>query len=453
MKVLVTGATGFIGNAVLLKLKEAGHRIVVLTRDPATAPVRVPVHCEFFKWDSSLLQPPKEAFDGVDAVVHLAGENIVGRWTASRKEEIKRSRVLSTHHLVEAFKQLDKKPGVFICASGIGIYGDRQAVELDDSASIGDGFLSELCQAWEAEAMKAEAVGVRTVPLRIGVVLGREGGAFKMMSPAFRLGLGGPLGGGEQWMSWIHVRDLARIVTHVLDQPSLSGPLNAVASQPVQNRTLAKTFGRVLCRPAFLPAPAFALKLLLGEASEVVLGSLKVLPHKLEAFGFEFEFPELEKALGDLCQEITHEFRCEMWLPQPREKVFNFFSDSTNLERITPPHLSFQVVRQNTETIREGTRINYRLKLHRVPFGWQSFITDWRPPQRFSDFQVVGPYWMWYHTHEFIEQDGGTLVVDHATYRVPFWVFGEILAAYWIRKDLEKIFLYRHDRMRDLLKD
>ncbi|QPJ61121.1 MAG: TIGR01777 family protein [Candidatus Nitronauta litoralis] len=452
MNILVTGATGFIGREVLLHLAKAGHKITVLTRDPKTAPVKVPVNCRFFQWDSSLLQPPEEAFEGIDGVVHLAGENIIGRWTKSRKTEIKRSRVLSTHHLVEAFKKLEKKPEVFICASGIGIYGDRQAVELDDTASVGDGFLSELCQAWEEEALKAETLGIRTVPFRIGVVLGRRGGAFKMMSPPFRLGLGGRIADGEQWMSWIHVTDLARMVVHVLDQKTVSGPVNAVSSQPIQNGKFSKLLGKVLKRPAFIPVPRFVVKLVLGEASSVVLGSLKVLPRKIEQSGFQFNFPDPESALGDLCQEVTQEFRMEMWVPWSQEKVFNFFSDAGNLERITPPHLSFNVLRHSTPEMTEGTRINYRLKLHGFPICWQSLITDWRPPERFSDFQVVGPYWMWYHTHEFVEKDGGTLIIDRATYRVPFWVFGDVLGAGFIKKDLEKIFLYRREIIAEMMK-
>ncbi len=452
MNILVTGATGFIGREVLLKLASAGHEITILTRDEKTAPVKVPVHCRIFRWDSSLLQPPKEAFDGIDAVVHLAGENIVGRWTQTRKTEIKRSRVLSTHHLVEAFRQLDKKPEVFICASGIGIYGDRQAVELDDSASPGDGFLSELCQSWESEALKAETLGIRTVALRIGVVLGRRGGAFKLMSPSFRLGLGGRIGNGEQWMSWIHVNDLARMVLHLLEQKSVTGPVNAVSSQPIQNRTFSKLLGKVLRRPALLPAPRFLIKLLLGETAEIMLGSLKVLPKKIEQSGFEFEFPDPETALSDLCQEVTQEFRMEMWVPKTPQQAFDFFADAENLERIHPPDISFQIVRMSTSTMGEGTRGDYRLKIRGIPIRWQSLITDWRPPHRFSDFQVIGPYWMWYHTHEFMEKDGGTLIIDRAVYRIPFWVFGDVLGAGWIKNDLEKIFLYRRERVAEMMK-
>lgn len=453
MKVLVTGATGFIGREVLLALREAGHRTVVLTRDPERAPVRLPVHSEVFAWDPALLHPPREAFDGVEAVVHLAGESIVGRWTESRKSEILRSRVLSTHHLVETIQQLETKPRVLVSASGIGFYGNRQAVELDEAASPGDGFLAGVCRKWEEEAQRAEALGVRTVRLRIGVVLGRDGGALRMMLPAFRLGLGGPVGGGEQWLSWIHVRDLARLFVYAVEQDKLSGPVNAVAPQPVTQRDFAKTLGRVLRRPAVLHPPAFLLKMILGEAASVILHSLKVLPKKAGACGFEFGFPDLEAALRDIAYQVALEFRTEMWLPHSKEKVFGFFSDAANLEAITPPHLHFRIVYQNAPRIEQGTRINYRLKLHGVPFGWQSLITDWQPCDRFSDFQVMGPYWMWYHTHEFEDWDGGTLVRDRALYRLPFWVFGEVLGGPWVRRDLEKIFRYRQERLKEMLRE
>ncbi len=450
MKILVTGATGFIGKCLLPVLKEAGHEIVVLTRDVERAVTRLPVLCRIVAWDPAILESPAEALEGIDAVVHLAGENIATRWTDSKKKELERSRILPLHHLIQAFKNINTKPKVLISMSGVGLYGHHRSRELDESTSPGEGFLSELCRRWESEALEAQALGIRTVVLRTGVVLGADGGAMQYLLPLFRMGLGGKCGNGKQWMSWIHARDLARMILHVMETDSLQGPVNAVSPEPVTNSSFTNDFGKAVHRPVWFAVPRVVLKFLMGESAAVVLDSAKVSSKKITDSGFKFQHSSINAALQNLCDVRTHELVMEQWVPQPIETIFKFYCEAKNLETLTPPHLNFEVTAQSTPEIGEGTRINYRLSLHEVPFRWQSVIMDWHPPHRFSDIQVVGPYWLWHHTHDFIEQDGGTLIRDRAIYRLPFWTPGDVLGHPWVRKDLENIFQYRWNKTREL---
>lgn len=448
MKILVTGATGFIGRQVILHLRDRGHEIVVLTRDSHNAPVRLPIACPIFSWQVADQSPPHEAFAGVDAVVHLAGENIINRWTSSRKKKIIKSRVESTRQLVATMQGLSLKPKIFVCASAIGYYGDRGDESLDESAEPGQGFLPDLCRQWEEAARPAEESGIRVVSLRIGVVLGHDGGALQPMLPPFRMGFGGKVGSGKPWMSWIHVHDLAGLILHAIETDSLKGPVNAVAPHPVTNEEFTQTLAAVLKRPHFLPLPGFVLKILMGEASQVVLTSQKVTARK--AAGYEFEFPELKAALEDICAREDHVLLMEQWVPRPIDEVFAFFSDARNLELLTPPHLRFKVLGFSTDSLQAGTRLDYKLQLHGIPFRWQSKIGDWNPVTHFSDTQMRGPYKKWHHTHNFIEQDGGTLIRDHALYRLPFGVPGDTVAYFFVKKDLEKIFGYRFAKAREM---
>ncbi len=450
MKILITGATGFIGRQVVLHLRERGHDIVALSRDLKTAPVRMPIACPLFEWRGADGPPPGEAFEGVDAVVHLAGENIINRWTSSRKKEIVQSRAESARQLVAVMQSLERKPKVFVCASAIGFYGDRGDESLPESAEPGEGFLADLCLQWEQAARQAESNGIRTVSLRIGVALGQDGGALQPMLPPFRMGLGGKIGSGKQWMSWIHVHDIAGLIEHVIKTDSVQGPVNAVSPEPVTNAEFTRTLAGVLKRPHLFTVPGWVLKLLLGETAEVVLGSQRVVPQKAKESGYAFKFPGLKAALQDICDRKDHMLLMEQWVPEPIDKVFAFFSDAKNLERLTPPHLHFKVLGLSTEQLQEGTRIDYKLQLHGIPFRWQSLIHDWQPVTGFSDSQTRGPYKKWNHTHIFIEQDGGTLIRDRAQYRIPFGVPGDVVAYPFVKKDLEKIFRFRYDKVREL---
>ena len=298
MKVLVTGATGFIGRALCQRLRDAGHGVVALSRDPAAAQRRLPELDQAFPWSLLTSEPPSEAFAGVEAVVHLAGERIHGRWTSAKKRAILDTRVLGTRNLVAGIGRLENRPAVLVSTSAIGWYGDRGDDPLTEEEPAGHDFLAGVCQQWETEATRAEDVGVRVVRLRNGFVLGRGGGFLAPQLPLYRLGLGGPLGSGRQWWSWIHVADITRLIIALLEQP-IAGAVNATAPEPVHQREFAATLGRVLRRPAFLPAPRLALRLVLGEFSREVLTSRRVLPHRAQELGFRFDFPELEPAIRD----------------------------------------------------------------------------------------------------------------------------------------------------------
>jgi uncharacterized protein (TIGR01777 family) len=283
-------------------LHQAGHTVRALSRDSVAAKQRVPHLKEVFPWNPLQELPPLQAFEGCDAVINLAGESIAGRWTAPKKQLIRDSRVLGTKNLVNAFAQLSSRPKVLISASAIGYYGDRGEETLTEDAAPGSDFLAQVCRDWENEALKAESLGMRVVRLRIGLVLGRGGGTLQALLPLFRVGLGGPLGSGRQWWSWIHRDDLCRLIVQILANESISGPVNATAPQPVRQKEFAQVLGRVLRRPAFLPTPAFALKIALGEFADGILASQRVLPRRAQEMGYRFQFEELEGALREILQ-------------------------------------------------------------------------------------------------------------------------------------------------------
>jgi uncharacterized protein (TIGR01777 family) len=302
MNILITGATGFVGRRLCEMLHQAGHTVRALSRDSVAAKQRVPHLKEVFPWNPLQELPPLRAFEGCDAVINLAGESIAGRWTAPKKQLIRDSRVLGTKNLVNALAQLSSRLKVLISASAIGYYGDRGEETLTEDAAPGSDFLAQVCRDWENEALKAESLGMRVVRLRIGLVLGRGGGTLQALLPLFCVGLGGPLGSGRQWWSWIHRDDLCRLIVQILANENVSGPINATAPQPVRQKEFAQVLGRVLRRPAFLPTPAFALKIALGEFADGILASQRALPRRAQEMGYRFQFEELEGALREILQ-------------------------------------------------------------------------------------------------------------------------------------------------------
>ena len=293
MRYLISGGTGFIGRALCVDLLRAGQQAVVLTRCAAAAQQKLPLGAEAVE--------DLAALDGADAVVNLAGESVVGgRWSAARKQALLDSRISTTVRLLRWIEGLRQRPQVLVSASAIGYYGPCGDRELDEGACAGKDFSARLCSAWEAEALKARALGLRVCLLRIGIVLGCDGGALSSLLPQFRLGLGGRMGDGRQWMSWVHRADLVALIRHLAEDPAAAGVYNGTAPQPVTNADFSRTLGRVLSRPAFLPTPGFVLRLLFGEMADLLLTGQKVLPKRALAEGFEFHHPELEGALREV---------------------------------------------------------------------------------------------------------------------------------------------------------
>lgn len=293
MRALVTGATGFIGRQLVTKLD----RPVVLTRDPARAKSVLGDGVVPFAWDPSAGPPPAEAFKGVDTVFHLAGENVgEGRWTKKRKAAIRESRIAGTRNLVAAIKSLAERPRVLVSASAVGFYGDRGDEVLDEKSPPGADFLADVCVAWETEAKVAAALGLRVVTPRLGVVLGPGGALSKMLTP-FKMGVGGRLGSGNQWMPWIHRDDVVGLMMFAATTPDASGPINAVSPAAVTNREFTKALGAALGRWTIFPMPGFMLRLVVGEFATVLLSSQRVTPQVATHLNYRYQHPDLADAL------------------------------------------------------------------------------------------------------------------------------------------------------------
>lgn len=292
MNITLTGVTGFIGRHLVERLRAADHQLTILSRRarPGTNP-------RYFAWDAMREEPPAESLAGADAVIHLAGEPVAQRWTAEAKQRIRSSRIDGTRHLVQALSTISRRPPTLISASAIGIYVSRADEMLTEESSPGSGFLSDVTADWEKQAILAQSLGVRVVLLRIGIVLGKDGGALgKMMTP-FKLGVGGRLGSGKQWVSWIHVDDVVGLILFALEHPTLNGAINLTSPNPVTNAEFTRELAAALHRPAIFPVPKLALKLVFGELANEMFASARILPQRALDAGYRFAHPGLRDAL------------------------------------------------------------------------------------------------------------------------------------------------------------
>ena len=295
MRVTVTGATGRIGTRLVGALRKRGDDVTVLSRNPDKA--RASLQVEAHAWQPESEPAPAAALAGRDGVVHLAGEDVAQRWSDDAKRRLRSSRELGTRNLVTGLREADPRPGVLVSSSAVGFYGPRGDEPVTEDAAPGTDFLAQLCVAWEREASAAEELGLRVVRVRTGIVLDKDGGALAKMLPFFRLGVGGPVAGGRQYMPWIHIDDLVGIYLAALDGDSWSGAINGAAPAPATNKEFSKALGRALHRPAFAPVPSVAIRALYGEMAQIVVNGQRAVPQRAQALGFSFAHSELDEAL------------------------------------------------------------------------------------------------------------------------------------------------------------
>jgi hypothetical protein len=475
MRVLVTGATGFIGRALVPVLQREGHQVLAWVRSETAARGRLGAEVELVNAAAGVAALT-EALERSDAVVNLAGEPIMGgRWTAARRQVLRSSRIGVTHEIVQALAAARQRPRVLVSGSAVGYYGDRGNDVLTEDSPPGEDFLAQLCQGWEAAARQARGHGLRVVLLRTGVVLGRDGGALASMLPPFKLGVGGPVGHGRQFLPWIHLHDLVGIIAQALVDDRFEGAINGVAPAPVTSRDFGRALGSALHRPAILPTPALALRAIFGEAAAVLLGSQRVDPAALRRLQYSFAFPALDAALADVlggpsvevrglsgtldahgseagqrylnARRPVYELRTETLVEAPVEKTFLFFSQAQNLGMLTPSAMRFSIAGP-VPAIDENTTIEYRLRVGRLPITWRTRIVGWRPGAGFVDFQERGPYRSWWHEHAFRQRGTSTLMEDRVCYAPPFGVLGRLANRLFIVPTLRRIFQYRADVIR-----
>lgn len=470
MKIFLTGGTGFVGSALVLRLLRDRHSVSVWTRRPDIAPALLGGDVAVIdanRGENAL----REAMDGTDAVINLAGETVVSRWSGERKRKLRASRIDTTRELVRAMKACSRTPRVLVSASAIGFYGSSIEKNFDERDPPASDFLATLCRDWEKEAMNASELAIRVCVLRLGIVLGAGGGALASMIPVFSIGAGGRLGSGRQWMSWIHIDDLVEIIARALDDPAYSGPVNAVAPAPVTNREFTRELATLLGRPAIFPVPSLALRTLYGEGAQALIASQRVNNQGLRKLAFSYQHPTLRGAL----QAATHHdptvaisssdddapdtsylrdrgsaylLTQETPIERPRAEVFPFFSKAENLGVLTPPDMEFRILTPSPIAMEAGREIDYRIRLGVIPMIWKTVIERWEPGAGFVDAQHRGPYRAWYHEHEFREDGSNTLMVDRVWYTPPFGILGRIAHRLFIASMLRRIFEYRATRVR-----
>ena len=444
MKILMTGATGNVGNYVGRRLVELGHEVIVVTRSKDKALSYLEFPAEIVEHDFSLQPLPENKFQGAEAIVHLMGETIDGRWTDKKKDLILKSRELGSQHLVQ---HLPASVKVIVSASAQGIYADNKDQEITEKSKLGTDFLADVCKKWEAP-FQGLPKSVRAVQLRIGLVLDPQSGVLRKMIPLFQRGLGGTLGTGKQYMSWISIEDLTEVFAQALTDDKYHGPVNCSTNDPVTNSQWTKLLGKALGAMPSPPVPSFALRIAIGEMAGVVLASIKMTPEKLKENHFKFKHAKLKDYFAEKLepyQDGRYFYAVKQFVPREINSVFKFFAEAANLEQITPPFLNFHVTGMSTKTIHEGTLIDYKLNLKGLPLKWKTLIKEWNPPHSFIDTQLSGPYQLWHHTHRFEKLGNGTLLSDEVRYKLPLGFLGQVMASTFVQKDVEQIFKFRRE--------
>lgn len=442
--ILMTGATGFVGNELGQKLVRLGHKIKVVTRNEKKAKQQLAFPAEIIVCDLNRADLPKAAFDDVGCVIHLAGEPIDGRWTEEKKTAILESRVNSSKHLLA---NLSSEVTTVISASAQGIYGDQGDRELDENGTPGFGFLADVCKEWEKPFNDlSTSSSARVVVLRLGLVISQHGGAIKKMLPLFQKNIGATLGTGTQWVSWIHLEDLCQIFINAISNRNYRGVINAGSDRPVRNSEFTKKMCQHLKVFQAPRVPEFAMMMAFGEMAEILLTSTKMIPKKLKGNDFKFKYPDLDAAFAEEFKDIQSGQSCfttQQYLPYPIEKVFDFFAEAKNLEEITPKTLNFKIRSMSTEKIQQNTLIQYDLKIHGLRAKWLTKIESWKPPFEFVDTQLKGPYTKWHHIHSFEKMGDGTLISDRIIYKIPMGFLGRLIVGALVQGDIETIFSYR----------
>jgi len=456
-KVGVTGASGFIGRALVAALAERGDSVRAFVRNPASLEC-FPREVDTRRLDLAYgkIADIATAIAGLDALIHLTGETVAGRWSEEKKKKIHDSREVTTRNLVTAMWECQERPPVLLSSSACGYYGSREDEPLTESSVPGTDFLAHVCIDWEREAQVAEEFGTRVVRLRQGLVLGRGGGALEAMLRPFRFGAGGPLGSGRQWWPWIHLEDAVALFLFALDREDLSGAVNSVAPDPATNGRFAQALGYAMRRPSLMPAPALALRLALGEFADSLTGSQLVLPAVADDAGFIWKHPQLDRALLDLIDPSSgrppglQHFEVAERVNAPLSKVFAFFSDAGNLTSLTPPRLRLHLLTPLPIEMQRGAVIEYNMNVKGFPVRWKTLITKWKPEEAFEDIAVRGPYRAWRHRHEFALEGKEVSVRDSVDYALG-WAPLSNVALPMVRRDLQTIFDYRRMQLRQLL--
>jgi uncharacterized protein (TIGR01777 family) len=473
MKVLLTGATGFVGRALVLRLRRDGHDVSAWVRSPVAARARLGGEVALVDAGSGT-EALSAAVAASDAVVNLAGEAILPRrWSKQRKRDLVESRVGVTDRIARALARAPVRPRVFVSASAVGFYGDRGDEVLTEAAPPGTGFLADLCRDWEAAAERAAAHGVRVVTLRTGVVLGLDGGIFDRLAPLYRAGLGGRLGDGRQFLPWIHLHDLVELVATALADARYSGPINATAPEPERQRDFSRALALALGAREGPAVPRLVLHAALGEAKSALVDGQRVHPARARELGFRWAAPELAPALADLegLEDVTlealrpgplgvseptsyverrpprHLLRAVARLGAPQDEVFAFFSRPENLGAMTPSRMGFRIL-GDVGPMQAGTRIDYRIRLGFFPLRWRTTIERFRATTLFVDSQERGPYRSWWHEHHFRSDGDHTVMEDRVHYALPFGWLGGLVHRLFVARTLRSIFRFRAHAVR-----
>lgn len=471
--VVLTGATGFVGRFLVLRLLARGYQVTALVRsvDRARQQLgRQGITLVKLSDDEGI----ERAVQSADTVIHLAGAPVAQRWTTSHKKRMWESRIGLAQRLSRIMQRSCAQLPTIISAGGIGIYGDQGDTLLDENAPTGSGYLAELAVAWEEVWDSLRQAGARVVSLRIGVVLGLEGGFLQKVLPPTEQGLGALLGSGKQYVPWVHMVDLARIIEWSIANKSAQGAYNACAPHPVTHRSLVTSLANQCDRKVFFRVPRWALRVTMGEMASMLCGGQNATPRRALEQGFRFEHPDLVPALreilhgADLRMEAAGEMPTQepyindtrpdrelvhqSLLCAPLETVFDFFSKAENLSVLTPPGMGFDIRTPLPIEMHKGRLIDYKISMGPLKFPWRTRIEQWETQSHFVDAQLIGPYASWYHEHRFEAVDEhNTRMTDHVYYRVglrkiPLGPVGRLIEKRFVRPQLRRIFAYR-DRM------